>query len=279
MFHAEKMRALDFPFAVKLANTMDWNMAESDFEFMQKLEPDGCFVLFNNQEPVGIATCISYGKTGWFGNLAVKKTYRRRGAGSFLVEHAVDYLRGKGVETVGLYAYPSLVGFYRNVGFQPHGDFVVFTGKPLCASVQKNVSLAGEENFRALIEFHRQCFWDDRGKLLEQILRQKGNLCYCYSEKGEVTGFVAAKVYAEVAEIGPLVCRQDRVDVAVALAASILGQLSALEVYVCVSTREAELLEVVLKMGLKENFHLTRMFLGAAPPENCVYLPESLERG
>ena len=71
MFRAGKMRAEDFPFAVQLANTMDWNMAESDFEFMTKLEPDGCFLAFQAEEPVGIATCVSYGKTGWFGNLSV----------------------------------------------------------------------------------------------------------------------------------------------------------------------------------------------------------------
>ena len=82
MFHAEKMRPEDFPFAVQLANTIDWNMAEEDFEFMLKLEPHGCFVLFDAEEPVGIATCISYGKTGWFGNLALKEEHRRKGAGT-----------------------------------------------------------------------------------------------------------------------------------------------------------------------------------------------------
>ncbi len=120
MFCVEKMKSSDFPFAVQLANTMDWNMAESDFEVAIKLEPDGCFVLFNAHEPVGIATCISYGKKGWFGNLAVAEEHRKEGAGSFLVKLAVDYLKSKGAETVGLYAYPNLTGFYKKLGF--HDD-------------------------------------------------------------------------------------------------------------------------------------------------------------
>ena len=33
------MRADDFMFATNLANTMDWNMATEDFEFMASLEP------------------------------------------------------------------------------------------------------------------------------------------------------------------------------------------------------------------------------------------------
>ena len=79
MFHAEKMKPIDFPFAVELANTMNWNMSEGDFEFMLELEPDGCFVLFSSGKPIGIATCINYGKGGWFGNLFIKEEHRKAG--------------------------------------------------------------------------------------------------------------------------------------------------------------------------------------------------------
>ncbi|MGE5533230.1 MAG: hypothetical protein ACM3UN_02645, partial [Bacillota bacterium] len=69
MFQVRTMLAKDFLFATKLANTMNWNMAKEDFEFMSSLEPEGCFVLFDGSKKLGIATCISYGKIGWFGNL------------------------------------------------------------------------------------------------------------------------------------------------------------------------------------------------------------------
>ena len=82
MFQVKLMTADDFPFATELANTMDWNMATEDFQFMQSLEPEGCFVLYDGAKRLGIATCISYGKMGWFGNLIVKEEYRNRGAGS-----------------------------------------------------------------------------------------------------------------------------------------------------------------------------------------------------
>ena len=93
-------------------------MAPEDFQFMTQLEPEGCFVLFDDSKPIGIATCISYGKVGWFGNLIVKEEYRSKGAGSLLVKHAINYLHGKGVETIGLYAYPNLIKFYGNLGFR-----------------------------------------------------------------------------------------------------------------------------------------------------------------
>ena len=40
------MSSADFQFATDLANTMNWNMATEDFEFMTSLEPEGCFVAF-----------------------------------------------------------------------------------------------------------------------------------------------------------------------------------------------------------------------------------------
>jgi len=279
MFHAEKMRPEDFPFAVQLANTIDWNMAEEDFEFMLKLEPHGCFVLFDAEEPVGIATCISYGKTGWFGNLALKEEHRRKGAGTFLVKHAVDYLRNSGVETVGLYAYQHLIGFYENIGFKPYDEFAVLSGKTVPIQAEDAVNDANEDDIPELIEFASRCLGDDRQKLLKTILLGKGNICYFVSHNNEISGFVAAKVYDEMAEIGPLLCRRDRADFAVALLRTILYRLSDIEVYACVPTKEKILLETFKSAGLEEKFRVTKMFLGPALAEQCVYVAESLERG
>ena len=279
MFHAEKMRAEDFTFAVQLANTMDWNMAEEDFEFMLKLEPHGSFVLFDNEEQVGIATCISYGKTGWFGNLAIKDEHRRKGAGTFLVKHAVNYLRTRHVETVGLYAYQHLIGFYEKVGFKPHDDFAVLRGKTVPIESEETFREANEDDVPALIEFASRCLEDDRQKLLKTILLCKSNLCYFSPQNNEISGFVAAKVYDEMAEIGPLLCRRDRADFAVALLRTILYRLSDIEVYACVPTKEKILLETFKSAGLEEKFRVTKMFLGPALAEQCVYVAESLERG
>jgi GNAT superfamily N-acetyltransferase len=129
MFHVEKMEVDDFPFAVKLANTMNWNMTVEDFEFMMKLELKGCFVQFHGQKRVGIATTIGFGKVGWFGTFVVKEDCRGEGAGSILIKHMIDYLKNKGVETIGLYAYPHLVKFYESFGFEPDADFLVLQGK------------------------------------------------------------------------------------------------------------------------------------------------------
>src|SRR5665648_150285 len=123
MFQVKPLTRDDYPFAVELANTMNWNMANEDFEFAATLEPGGSFLLVEGSKRLGIATCVSYGKVGWFGNLIVKEGNRKKGGGTTLVTHAIDYLHAKGVETIGLYAYPHLVGFYGSLDFKADDDF------------------------------------------------------------------------------------------------------------------------------------------------------------
>jgi GNAT superfamily N-acetyltransferase len=273
------MRREDIPFAVQLANTMDWNMAESDFEFMKGLEPDGCFVMWQAQERVGIATCISYGKIGWFGNLAIKEEHRRKGAGTFLVKHAVDHLRSKGVENVGLYAYQHLIRFYERVGFRPLDEFVVFSGQANVTKQQPRLTEARDGEIPALVELDKRCLGWERQRLIDSILREKRNLWYLHARRGTIVGFVMAKVYDEMAEIGPLVCRGDHAEVAVDMLATMLNRLRGLDVYVCVPAKEKSLVQTLFSAGLKERFRLTRMFLGVVAAQSCVYVPESIERG
>ena len=279
MFHVEKMEADDFPFAVQLANTMNWNMTVEDFEFMVKLEPLGCFVQFHRQERVGIATSVSFGKVGWFGNFVVKENFRGEGAGSILMEHAVDYLKNKGVETIGLYAYPHIVKFYESFGFEPDIDFLVLQGKASLPATQQMLKAAKKQDVPEVLDLDCRCFGADRGKLLEPILLNKGNLCYVSTENNEVTGYVAAKVYGKIAEVGPLICKASRVKAAVLLLKTILTRLNGLSVFMCIPKKETELLNTLYKAGLKEDFQVVRMFMGPAVAKNCIYTAESLERG
>jgi predicted GNAT family acetyltransferase len=279
MFQVKPMRVEDFPFATKLANTMNWNMATRDFEFMTSLEPEGCFVVFQGSERLGIATSISFGKVGWFGNLIVKEKYRNKGVGSLLVKHAVNYLQSKGVETIGLYAYPNLIGFYSKFGFECDEDFSVLRAETLDSLAAETLPKVGTQQIQVIAEFDSRCFGGNRKKLLESIFLEAGNLGYCKFADNEVVGYVAAKVYEKMAEVGPLICQEGHVDVAASLLKTVLGKLTGLSVYVFLPKRESALADMLSSFGFKEGFCVSRMFLGQAVAKNCIYMAESLERG
>jgi predicted GNAT family acetyltransferase len=279
MFHVEKMKTTDFPFAIQLANTMNWNMTSEDFEFMMKLEPQGCFTQFHANERVGIATTISFGKVGWFGNFIVKEDVRRKGAGSLLITKAIDYLQNKGVETIGLYAYPHLVKFYERFGFKPDIDFSVLKGKAMFPSTKAELKEATKRDIPELIDLDCTCFGANRKKLLSSIILKNGNLCYVSTESNGIIGYIAAKVYGKMAEVGPLVCPSKNVKAALQLIKTILTRINDHEVFIYIPSNEEEILNMLYQAGLEKDFSLVRMFLGPAITRKCIYAAESLERG
>jgi GNAT superfamily N-acetyltransferase len=279
MFKIKLMHPEDFSFATELANTMDWNMAPEDFQFMSQLEPEGCLVLFDDSKPIGIATCISYGKMGWFGNLIVKKEIRHRGAGSLLVKHAINYLQSKGVETIGLYAYPNLLNFYGNFGFKADESFVVLQAQTINSSRTEPLPEIGKLHFQAISKFDKDCFGGDRAKLLESIILEQGNLGYYLSNCTGVVGFIAATVYETMAWVGPLMCKEGNVDEASKLLKGVVGKLSSKKVFVALPRKETTLTDLLSVNGFKEVFSVVRMYLGSNAARNCIYLAESLERG
>jgi len=279
MFQIKTMRTKDYAFATKLANTMDWNMAPEDFQFMASLEPEGCFVLFDGLKRVGLATCISYGEVGWFGNLIVQKDYRHRGAGSTLVTHAVDYLHGEGVKTIGLYAYPHLAQFYNGLGFKFDEDFSFLHKKDFGSITAKALPTVGKQRFSAINKLDGQCFGGDRKRLLESIILEQGNASCYFSDCNGLVGYVAATIYETMAWIGPLVCQTARNDVANLLINAVLTKVGGKNVYAAVPKKEVPFFESFSSFGFKEEFSVSRMFLGEKPARNCIYLAESLERG
>jgi GNAT superfamily N-acetyltransferase len=279
MFQVKTMLASDHDFATQLANTMNWNMAPEDFQFMASLEPNGCFILFDDSKRVGIATCISYGKVGWFGNLIIEADCRHRGAGSILVTQAVDYLHNKGVKTIGLYAYPHLVQFYSSLGFKFDEDFSVLHKEELGSITAKTLPTVGKQQFSSINKLDTQCFGGDRKKLLESIILKEGNASYYVSDRSGLVGYVAATIYETSAWIGPLVCQVERNDAAILLMNGVLARVAGKSVYAVVPKKEVSLFESFASLGFKEEFFVSRMFLGEKPAKNCIYLAESLERG
>jgi GNAT superfamily N-acetyltransferase len=279
MFKAKIMTTNDYSFATRLVNTMDWNMSPADFQFMQSLEPEGCFVLFEGTKRLGIATSVSFCKVGWFGNLIVKEEYRNKGAGSFLVKHAVNYLQCKGAETIGLFAYPNLTHFYSKMGFTLDEDFSVLHAPKLRPVAAEPLPSVGKRQLRAIQEFDRGCFIGNRKKLLEQIILEKGNPSFYMAEGNTVTGYVAATVCEMNAWIGPLVCQDGNIKAAISLVKGVLGKLRGKSVYAVVPKKDAPLVNPFLTFGFNEDFFVSRMFLGRTISKNCIYMAESLERG
>lgn len=268
----------DFPFAIRLTDTMDWNLVEEDFEFMTELEPDGCFVLLDDSERIGIATTISYDQIGWLGNVIVSERHRGKGAGTVLVKHSIDYLTNTGVETVGLYSYLERVPFYRRLGFKAYSEFIILNGTGFSTPVTVHPGIS-DEDVPEVINVDGLCFGTQRKKLLKPLLLDSSNLSYKSVEKGEMLGFIVTKIYGDTADIGPLVCKQGRSDAALDLIKCALNKLQNVKVSICIPEQESEIYNMLINSGFVENFRVVRMLYGDNIDQDCIYAAESLERG
>ncbi|MCL2287838.1 MAG: GNAT family N-acetyltransferase [Candidatus Bathyarchaeota archaeon] len=279
-FQVKVMSVEDYGFAVDLANTMDWHVDMTDFGLNQFLEPNGCLVLFDGSIPVGIATCVSFGSVGWFGNFVVTPEYRRQGAGRLLLEYAINYLKSKGVETIGLYGYPYLEKYYSKFGFKTDNTVLtVMHNSNVQLDSLDTFEFASQPDFSVLARFDCDFFGADRSYLLRSILRDRSSLCYASFVNGEMTGYVLSKNCGSISEVGPLVCRSDLPDVALELLKAMLQRLVNRQVFLYLPQNQRAFETFLLSVGFKKNFSLSRMFLGESKIQNGIYLIESLERG
>jgi GNAT superfamily N-acetyltransferase len=279
MFHVKTMSPQDFEFAVQITDLMHWNLTAGDFEFMVELEPDGCFVLFEDSERIGLATTVNFGSVAWFGNLIVDESHRGKGAGTRLVRHSIAYLIGKHVETIGLYAYMDRIPFYERLGFKYDSEFTVLNGKGSSVPVKPAAREAKSQDLQEIVELDKSCFGAFRRKLLEPIILDPGNLCDILAERERMVGYVVAKVYGRMGEIGPMVCQKGREDVALNLLRAVLDRLEGYEVSMYVPNKESAILNLLKMLGFAESFRVVRMFFGPSLAEDCICMAESLERG
>jgi len=279
VFHIKTMSPEDFDFAVQITEKMNWNLKTADFEFMMELEPDGCFVLLEDSKKIGLATTVNFGSLAWFGNLIVIQSHRKRGAGSMLVKHSVEYLKRNHAKTIGLYAYLDRILFYERLGFKRDSEFIVMNGNGFSFQSKSVPSKAAKQDLKEIIEFDCSCFGASRRKLLEPVILDKDNLSFVSIEEKGMIGYVVAKMYGRMGEIGPLVCQKGREDVAINLLKSVLSRLEGYEVSIYVPSRENAILNFLRTTGFAESFRVARMFFGSPVAKACVCMPESLERG
>ena len=279
MLNVRTMSKEDFSFAVAITQKMNWGLSKQDFEFATELEPDGCFVLLDDSEKIGLATTVSYDKIAWFGNLVVKENKRNKGAGSTLVTHALEYLKSRNVETVGLYAYMERIPFYRRLGFKSDSEFLVLKGKGFASDSTVAAKRVTNEDLDEIVNFDRSCFGASRKKVLGPIIADPDNLCYAVCKKDEVSGYGITKKYGMMAELGPLVCKKGKKNIAVELLKKILDRLPGIEVSMLVPAKETLIVSTLRKEGFRESFKVQRMLFGPSAVNDCLHMAESLERG
>lgn len=90
------------------------------------------FVLFDDQIPVATCRVFPGEEKGVYllGRLAVKKEYRRKGLGRWILDGAEKYLKEQGEQGILLHSQWHAKDFYEKAGYAPYGEMDEVEGCP-----------------------------------------------------------------------------------------------------------------------------------------------------
>jgi len=100
-----------------LASAENWICDRWEFAFLLRHFPQGCLAARMDDAPVAFITSIKYGKSGWVGNLVVRKELRGKGIGSALMKRTLATLVDAGARTIWLTASEAGKSIYERSGF------------------------------------------------------------------------------------------------------------------------------------------------------------------
>jgi GNAT superfamily N-acetyltransferase len=275
------MRSSDFDFAARLSNMENWDNSTDDFRRILRIQPGGAFVATETKRRVGIVTAISYGRLGWIGNLVVSKGYRKLGIGSWLVKHAILYLRKKGARTIGLFSYKRNLPFYQRLGFKRDASYLRLVGKGgvLTSEGPRSVD---SRNLERVLAFDRKFFRHRRDRLLRELLRRFRDSSFVTMRNGELLGYIVGKNYDTTCEIGPWLCSREDISIATGLLRAVLNTSIGKPIEITVPRRNRQALRLLRNHEFEDQGSVVRMYYGdrtGLVDDRYTYAAESLEKG
>lgn len=190
------LRKEDLPFAVDLTVQEGWFYTARELDMMLRLDPDGSFVFEEKDKPLGFATCVTYGSTGVLGHLIVSKQGRGRGISHSLIDAAVEYIAGRGADSMIVIATEEAVRIYEKHGFKVREDIACQHSRlddsvPRVSS--KECAPLERSDLGKVIRMDAELFGDDRSRLIEALHEESPERSFKIERDGRMEGFVLAR--------------------------------------------------------------------------------------
>ncbi len=276
MVNISKMTDSDTSFAAALAQREGWGHRDFDYRRLLSFEPDGCFIAWDNDNPVGMITSISFGHYAFLASLIVDKPVRGRGIGQALMRRAIEYLQSRKIISIELDGVIDAVPLYRKLGFKDKYLSFRFIRKPV-----------GNTNFESnrsqgaigdIVEFDKKMIGLDRSRIVRQF-------CDEFKEGLFTVGDFNLEAYAVVRPrekepyyIGPFVAIN--IESFEKLLGSVINAHNGISLKTGVPETNRNAVEALLSCGFEYIQPSLRMYLGEKIEyEKHVYGILSAEKG
>jgi len=206
----------DLPQIAELRESIGWGA--QDWALKAVLEPPDarCLVVVDGGDRiVGVGSGIAYGALGFVGNMMVGDNDRRRGIGSAILTSVIDFLDGRGVARLELYATPEGRPLYAGHGFESIGPSTT-------ARVPRGLTVAADDIELAdgrpavldeLVAYDAPRFGGNRRALLGPMLEDAERPLIMARHDRQLVGYGWVRPDGE--RVGPLIA--DTPDIAAAI--------------------------------------------------------------
>jgi predicted N-acetyltransferase YhbS len=205
MINIHPMKPSDIPFAKSLTDREAWGHVISDFERLIALDPAGCFVAWDNDERVGIATTVTYGRYAFLGNIIVQHNRRGGIIGPQLMQHAIAYLSASGVKTIELDGVLAAVAMYRHMGFREKYRSLRLVRSPADEQRSCEGISSCKEPVNNLVRFDYEKTGIRRQHLISRLVEEFPDRMFCLKEECLKAYALARERATGVVGFGPVV--------------------------------------------------------------------------
>lgn len=194
-----------------------------DIEQIANLQPDGWsditdefrFFLDNNfcnpikmvveNEIVGVGNAVIFKNRAWLAHIIVGEKHRNRGFGFQIVEHLLNNLNSKSIDTVSLIASPFGEPVYKKFGFRTVSNYIYLERKEVWIEKEITDKIVSYESkfYPEIIRLDKEISGEER----EPLLKKHIDSSFVYVENEEVKGFYIptlgeGQIFADTPESG-----------------------------------------------------------------------------
>ena len=164
-----------------------WSDIGAEFQFFLSNSFCNPIKLVVDNEIAGIGNSVTFKNTAWLAHIIVDSRYRNKGYGFQIVEHLMDDLNSKSIESISLIASPFGEPVYKKFGFRTVSEYNYLERKETW--INKEISdriLPYESKFYAdIIRLDKKISGEEREPLLKKYVEDS----FVYLENEEVKGF------------------------------------------------------------------------------------------
>ncbi|GAC1456334.1 MAG: hypothetical protein PVS3B3_28200 [Ktedonobacteraceae bacterium] len=191
---------------IKVAYNVPYSRKDTLRHYL-KLQPNGAFVVKDNNTVVGFGAALDYGSFAYIGLMSVHPSVQKRGVGRLLMDTLLTWLAERECQTVLLDANQAGAPLYLQYGFVEDDrtlDMRQVQNIVLPHTHSERVSRLKNTDFAQLVAFDTPYFGTSREALLARYYADDPQRVFVtHGSSGAITGFLIAQTRT----IGPFVAR------------------------------------------------------------------------